>query len=315
MKIGFLFPGQGSQKIGMGEDLYKQYEEVKIVYDKVKAITGIDIAKISFEGPEEKLNTTQNTQLAVLTNSLGILNILNKNNILPSMSAGLSLGEYTALINNKVISFEDGVRLVTKRGKYMQEKVPNKQWQMAAIIGLNETSIINICRQVKSGFVVPSNFNTKDQIVISGEKEAVLEAISIAKENGAKRAMTLNTAGPFHTEKLVEAADMLKEELNKVTFNVDNLSVIKNLDGKLYTKEDNIKEVLYYHMINPVRFDKVIETMLESGIDVFIEIGPGKTLSGFVKKMSKNNDIKIMNINDVKTLNQTLELLKEVQKQ
>ena len=214
MKIGFLFPGQGSQNVGMGKDIYEEYKDAKEIYNKVQSLTGVDIAKISFEGPEEKLNETKYAQLAILTNSLAILEILKNNNIVAEMSAGLSLGEYTALINSKVLSFEEGVKLIQKRGECMQNLLPEGDWQMAAIMGLSESQVEEVCKKVKSGFVVPANYNCVGQIAISGEKEAVLEAATIAKEMGAKKAIVLKTTGPFHTEKLSKASETLKKEEN-----------------------------------------------------------------------------------------------------
>lgn len=307
MKIGFLFPGQGSQKIGMGKDLYETYEEVRKIYDEVSKITGINIKQISFEGPEEKLNETQNTQLAILTQSLAILEILHKNGITPQMSAGLSLGEYTALIEANAISFEEGVKLVQKRGEIMQKLTPEGNWKMAAIIGLGNKEVEEVCSKVQSGFVVPANYNTIGQIAISGEEEAVKEAGKIAQEMGAKKVMLLNTAGPFHTEKLLKCSEALKKELDEVTINTKtNTKVIKNINGKQYEETDDIKAILAKHITSPVRFDKVLQTMLESGIDTFIEIGPGKALSGFVKRMNPPNDINIININDTASLEKAI---------
>lgn len=302
MKIGFLFPGQGSQSVGMGQDLYEKYEVVREIYEKVKKITGVDIAQITFNGKEEELNETKNTQLAILTMSLAILEILKQNGIKADVSAGLSLGEYTALINSGAISFEEGVKLVQKRGQYMQELVPEGEWSMAAIMGMTEEQVQEVCQKVTKGFVVPANFNTIGQIVISGEKEAVEEAELIAKELGAKKVRILKTAGPFHTEKLKKASDKLREELEKVTFHDFNIPVVKNLDGTIYHKEDDIKEILAKHTISPVRFSKSLETMLEMGVDTFIEVGPGKTLSGFVKRLKTDREITILNIQDVESL-------------
>ena len=310
MKIGFLFPGQGSQAIGMGKDLYDEYEVVRKIYEDVHKITGIDIAKISFEGPEEVLNETKHTQLAILTMSLAILEILKQNNIEPEMSAGLSLGEYTALINSNAILFEEGVKLVQKRGEYMQTLLPEGDWQMAAIMGLAEEQVDEVCKKVKSGFAVPANYNCVGQIVVSGEKDAVLEAEQIAKEMGAKKVRVLKTAGPFHTEKLVDSSNALRKELEKVTINKFTTKVIKNIDGQVYTDTDDVKDILAKHIISPVRFAKTLENMISTGIDTFIEIGPGKTLSGFVKRTPTDKEIKIFNINNVLSLNETIENLK-----
>jgi len=302
MKIALLFPGQGTQTIGMGKDLYEKYDEVKEIYNKVKEITGIDIAKISFEGPEEELNKTQNTQLAVLTESLAILEILKKNGIKAEMSAGLSLGEYTALIEDGVFNLEDGVKLVQKRGEIMQKYTPSGNWKMAAIIGLDEKTVEDVCKKVDTGFVVPANYNTIGQIVISGEEEAVIKAGELAKEAGAKKVAILNTAGPFHTSKLSECSAKLKEVLDNTTINCKNSKVVKNIDGKLYNENDNVAEVLANHIMNPVKFTSCLQTMNDNGIDTFVEVGPGKTLSAFVKRMKFDGEINIYSINSCESL-------------
>lgn len=311
MNIGFLFPGQGSQSIGMGKDLYEKYENVRKIYDRVQEITGIDIAKISFEGPEEKLNETKYTQLAILTESLAILEILKEKNIKPEISAGLSLGEYTALINSGVLSFEEGVKLVQKRGEYMQNLLPKGDWQMVAIMGLTEEQVEEVCKKVKSGFVVPANYNCVGQIAISGEKQAIEEAEVIAKEMGARKVRVLKTAGPFHTEKLLDSSNALRRELENVTINKFETKVIKNLDGEFYNDTDDVKDILTKHIINPVRFSKTLENMLNNGIDTFIEIGPEKTLSGFVKRTPTEKEIKILNISDISSLEIAIQYIKD----
>ncbi len=284
MKIGFLFPGQGAQNVGMGKDIYEKYSEAKKIYDKVKDLTGIDISEISFEGPEEELNKTKYTQLAILTNSLAILEILKNNGINAEISAGLSLGEYSALIYSRAIDIEDGIKLVQKRGEYMENLVPKGEWKMAAIMGLTEEEVKEVCRRVTRGFVVPANYNCKGQIAISGEEEAVLEAENIAKELGAKKVRVLKTAGPFHTEKLIEASRALRKEIDKIEIHSFDSKVIKNIDGTEYKKGDDVKDILAKHIISPVRFSKTLETMLEAGIDTFIEIGPRKNTIRICKK-------------------------------
>lgn len=306
MKIGFLFPGQGAQSIGMGKDLYENYQEVRDIYENVHKITGVDIKKITFDGTEQELSKTQNTQIAVLTMSLAILKLLEKKGINAEISAGLSLGEYTALIYSKCISFEDGVELVKKRGEYMQNLLPEGDWAMAAILGLEDEKVEEVCKKVVDGFVVPVNYNTQGQVVISGEKTAVEQAEIIAKEMGAKKVRILKTSGPFHTKKLIEASNALRKDLEKININKFKTKVVKNINGDIYKDEENIKAILAEHMISPVKFSKCIETMLKMGIDTFVEIGPGKTLSGFVKRIKTEKEIKIYNICDVKSLENTL---------
>ena len=306
MKIGFLFPGQGAQSIGMGKDLYENYQEVRYIYENVHKITGVDIKKITFDGTEQELSKTQNTQIAVLTMSLAILKLLEKKGINAEISAGLSLGEYTALIYSKCISFEDGVELVKKRGEYMQNLLPEGDWAMAAILGLEDEKVEEVCKKVVDGFVVPVNYNTQGQVVISGEKTAVEQAEIIAKEMGAKKVRILKTSGPFHTKKLIEASNALRKDLEKININKFKTKVVKNINGDIYKDEENIKDILAEHMISPVKFSKCLETMLKMGIDTFVEIGPGKTLSGFVKRIKTEKEIKIYNICDVKSLENTL---------
>ena len=330
MKIGFLFPGQGSQYVGMGKDLYEKYEEVRNIYDRVENLTGVDVKKISFEGPEEELNQTKNTQICILTMSLAILEILNKNGVKAEISAGLSLGEYSALIYSGILNFEDGVKLVQKRGEYMQNLVPDGEWLMSAILGMGENEVEEVCSKVQNGFAVPVNFNCPGQIVISGDKDGIKEAENIAKQYGARRVIELKTSGPFHTIKLQKASDELRKELDKIKFNNGNskgsnkvvipvdfsnyslkacefgFNFAKNIDAEVYTENDDMKDILAKHIISPVRFSKSLENMIKLGVDTFIEIGPGKTLSGFAKKIKTDKEIRIFNVTDVETLKNVL---------
>ena len=307
MRRAFLFPGQGAQTVGMGKDIYEKYEEAKKVYDEATRISGIDVKKICFEGSEEELNKTENTQIAMLTTSLAILEVLKAQGVEADIATGLSLGEYGALICSGIISFEDGIKLIQKRGYYMGNMLPKEEYSMAAVIGLESSKIEEICNklQEEGKFVVPANYNCSVQTAISGENEAIDEAIELLKQAGAKRAIKLKTSGPFHTIKLQQAKEAYEKELENIEFNLlpeneQKVKVIKNLDGTYYKKGDNIKEILAKHIISPVRFDKAIELMKKEQVDEYIEIGSGKVLTGFIKK--DNKEAKTYNISSVETL-------------
>ena len=311
MKIGYIFPGQGTQTVGMGKDIYDKYEEARNVYKIIDKSLNENIEELTYKKTQEELNKTENTQITIYAMSMAILEILKNKGIKPEVSAGLSLGEYSALTTAGVISIEDGAKIVRTRGKLMQNLAPEGNWAMAAIIGLEDEKVEEVCAKVSNGFVKAVNYNCPGQVVVSGEKEAVLQAMEYAKELGAKRAIELKTSGPFHTEKLKDASVELSKELEKINFKDFEIPVIKNLNGKAYTKEDNMVEILSNHVISPVKFGKSIETMLNMGVDTFIEIGPGKTLSGFVKKVCKQmeKEVNVFNIENVETLESTLEVL------
>ena len=281
MNIAFMFPGQGAQSVGMGQDLYEKYEEVRNIYGIASEISGKDIAQISFNSTIEELSKTENTQLAIATMSLGILKILEKNNIKPEITVGLSLGEYPALISGGYLNVEDGIKLLKRRGYLMETKVAPGNYSMAAVKGLDSTKIEEICKEIseKGMFIVPANYNYSGQTVISGEENAINLAMDILKENGAKRVLKLQTGGPFHTAKLNEAKELYKEELAKAKFNKENIKaqVIKNIDGTFYNKQDDMVDILSKHIVSHVRFDKAIKTMQDNYIDTYVEIGPGKT--------------------------------------
>ena len=311
MKIAFMFPGQGSQTVGMGKDIYERYNEAKEIYEKASEILNIDVAKLCFEGEQEELNKTKNAQIAILVTSLAILEVLKNNGVEADICTGLSLGEYTALIYSGYLSFEDGIKLIQKRGYYMGTCVPKEEFKMAAVIGAQSSIIEKVCENLnkKGMFVVPANYNYSGQTVISGNKEAVEEAIKLLNDEGIRKIIELKTSGPFHTEKLLEAKQLFEKELEKVSFMEGKVPVIKNIDGSIYTNNDNMKEILAKHIVSPVRFDKAIKLMEDNDIDTYIEIGPGRALSGFVKK--ENKEANVMNVCDIETLNKVLEYIKE----
>ena len=303
MKTAFLFPGQGAQAVGMGKDIYEKYEEARKIYEEAEKISGIDVKEICFNGPEEELMKTENTQIAILTTSLAILKILEAKGVKAEVAVGLSLGEYAALIYGGYITFEDGIKLIQKRGYYMGNFLPDEEYSMAAVIGLESSKIEEICNEINQTgkFVVPANYNCSVQTAISGTNEAVDIAIEKLKEAGARKVVKLKTSGPFHTEKLQKAKELYEKELENVEFKKGNgVKVIKNLDGKIYTEKDNLKEILAKHIISPVRFDKAIEYMKNEKIERFIEIGPGKTLTGFIKK--DYPEAELHNINNLESL-------------
>lgn len=309
MKRAFLFPGQGAQTLKMGEDIYNNYKVAKDIYDKAEEISGIDVKKICFEGPVEMLNKTEYTQIAIMTTSLAFLKILEQQNIKADICAGLSLGEYTALIHSGFLTFEEGIKLIKKRGYLMGNMLPKEEYSMAAIIGLDSKKIEEVCAKIRENnkFVVPSNYNYSAQTAISGEITAVDEAIIELKKAGAQRTIKLKTSGPFHTEKLADASNEFKKELEKVHFKFGNIPVIKNIDGTIYKKEDNMINILSDHMKKPLRFDKVIKYMKTQGINEYIEIGPGKTLTKFISK--ENSDVTTYNVNNLESL-KSLEKIK-----
>lgn len=297
MKTAFLFPGQGVQTVGMGKDIFEKYEEARNIFKRASEISKMDIEKICFEG--EGINDTQNTQIAIATTSLAMLEVLKSKGIQADIAVGLSLGEYPALIYGGYLSFEDGIRLLKKRGYYMGNCIPKEDYSMAAVIGLDSKIIEEVCSEIKKSgkFVVPANYNYSEQTAISGNTDAIEEAMEKLKEKGAKKVIKLNTSGPFHTEKLSMAKEKYEKELEQVNFKMGNIPVIKNIDGTLYSHEDNIKEILAKHIISPVRFDKAIKLMFDNGIDNFIEVGSGKVLTGFVKK--ENKEAKICNASEL----------------
>lgn len=310
MKIAFLFSGQGAQYVGMGKEIYNEYSEAKEIYDKANEVLGFDLKELCFSGEAEELNKTENTQPAILTTSIAILKVLESKGIKPSVVAGLSLGEYSAHVAAGTISFEDAVSLVKKRGKFMQEAVPQGLGAMTAIIGLSRELIVESCNEAsKFGVCEVANYNCPGQIVIAGEVKAVEEGGKIALEKGAKRAIPLVVSGPFHTSMLKPASDNLNSELNKIEFKDIKLPIITNVTGESVNSKEEIIELLTKQVMTSVRWEDSVNTMIDDGVDTFIEVGPGKVLSGFIKKIDRK--AKVYNVEDLKSLEKTLEAISE----
>ncbi len=310
-KIAFVFPGQGSQTVGMGKQLAEQYPEVMDYFNKADETISADLSRLIFEGPQEELTQTVNTQPALLTTSIAILEWFRKSAIKPDFVAGHSLGEYTALVAAGALSFEDGVFAVRKRGEFMEGAVPNGEGSMAAILGLDRGPLSEVTAAIsESGFPVSlANLNCPGQIVISGSKKGVELASEKAKASGAKRAIPLEVSGPFHSSLMKPAASQLREVLNGLDMRDAEIPVIANVSAKPMTTADEIKENLIEQLYSPVLWEDSVMKMIDLGVDTFIEIGPGKVLSGLIKKI--NRSIKTYSISDEESAQSVIEALKE----
>ncbi|RDY31080.1 ACP S-malonyltransferase [Lachnotalea glycerini] len=290
-KIAFVFPGQGTQYFGMGKDFYDNSSEARKIFDIASKLGNIDMEQLCFE-ENDKLNITKYTQIAMLTVCCAILKEIESLSIKPLVCAGLSLGEYSALVCAGILNFEDAFKIVQKRGIFMQEAVPTGG-AMAAIIGFDTQQIENICEEAK-GIVQIANYNCPGQIVISGEEEAIEEASHALTAAGAKRVIKLNVSGPFHSKLLCQAGKKLREVLVKAEFNDITIPYVSNVTADYVTDKKCIVDLLEKQVFSSVKWQQSIEKMLESGVDTFVEIGPGKTLSGFIKKIDKS--VKVINI-------------------
>ena len=286
-KTAFLFAGQGAQKLGMARDLYDQYPIVKETFDQASRVLGYDLRDL-IDQDEEKLNQTRYTQPAILTTSVAIYRLLVEKGLQPDMVAGLSLGEYSALVAAGSLDFEDAVALIAKRGQFMETAAPAGTGKMVAVMNTDVALIEEACEKASDkGYVKPANYNTPAQIVIGGDVVAVDAAVDYLKEAGAKRLIPLNVSGPFHTALLKPASEKLALELEKVDFRDFQVPLVGNTEAKVMEK-NQIKSLLARQVMEPVRFYESIDTMKELGLTKVIEIGPGKVLSGFLKKIDKN---------------------------
>lgn len=312
MKTAFVFPGQGSQKVGMLQDLYNEYAIVRQRFAEADEALGYSISKLCFEGPDTELVKTANTQPAILTASIACYEVLKEKGFAPDIVGGHSLGEYSALVAAGVLKFADAVYLVHKRGEFMQEAVPIGKGAMAAILALPREQVVEICQQVNDevGSVQAVNFNCPGQIVIAGETAAVEKAAELMKAAGAKRAVMLPVSAPFHSRLMEPAAAKLKVELDKVTLSDAQIPVVANVNGQILTEASAIKESLVKQAASPVLWEDCVATMVNFGAQAFVEVGPGKVLTGFTKKINK--EMQLANVEDVASLAKTLEFLEGV---
>lgn len=307
-KIAFVFSGQGAQYVGMGKEIAEKYEEAQQVYEQANEALNLDIRKLCFEGPEEELNLTENTQPAILTTSIAIMKVLEKHGIQADQYAGLSLGEYSAHVAGQSINFQEAVQLVKKRGQYMQEAVPAGKGSMAAIIGLEETQVAEIIKEAsKEGILEGANYNCPGQIVVGGEVLAIDQAIKLAEQAEARMAVKLKVSAPFHTSMLKPAADKLEKALEQVNIQSAQKPIVSNVTANYVEKTEDIKPLLINQVKSAVLWEASVRRMIDDGVDTFIELGPGKVLSGFIKKIDRK--LNIYNIENLKTLDKTLKKL------
>lgn len=303
--IAFLFPGQGSQHAGMGKDLAENFPVARQVFEEANDALGVDLASLCFNGPEEDLKLTANTQPAILTTSIAALRVLEtETGIAPNCAAGHSLGEYSALVCAGALNFADAVRIVRQRGTFMQEAVPVGTGAMAAILGLDKETLERVCQDAALGQVVsPANFNSAGQVVIAGNTEAVDRAMNLAKEHGAKRALPLPVSAPFHCSLMVPAGERLADVLAGIKVGDMSVPVITNVEATPNQDASRVCQLLVDQVSAPVLWEDTIACMIKLDVERYIEIGPGKVLAGLVKRMAKDSTIQnVQNVSDIRVL-------------
>jgi [acyl-carrier-protein] S-malonyltransferase len=305
-KLAFLFPGQASQYPGMGKDLAAHFPESRAVFDEADAALGFPLSKMCFEGSEDELKLTENTQPAILTVSVAAYRALAARGVQPDFAAGHSLGEYSALVAAGAVDFSTAVKLVRQRGRYMQEAVPAGEGAMAAILGMSPADVAEVCKKAASGEVVsPANLNSPEQTVIAGSAAAVKRAVETASQSGAKRAVVLAVSAPFHCAMLTPAQERLEPDLRAATFGPLKFPVITNVDAEAVVLSDEARESLIRQVTMPVRWLESVREMIELGVNIFVEVGPGKVLTGLMRQIDRS--VRVLNVEDAATLQSTIE--------
>ncbi len=297
-KVGLLFPGQGSQYVGMGKDFFDRFPAARQVFEEANETLGYNIAALCFQGPEEELKLTANTQPAILTASVAALRVLQaESELRPAAAAGHSLGEYGALVASGGLRFSDAVRLVHLRGRFMQEAVPVGMGAMAAILGMSGPEVEALCQEAAQGEVLaPANFNAPGQVAIAGHRSAVNRAVALVSQQAGKKAVLLPVSAPFHCALLKPAAERLKEELDKVEVGDLQIPVLSNAEADFYPGKDQISELLFRQIDHPVRWEECMGKLIETGVELVLEVGPGKVLTGLMRRIRK--EMKTANVED-----------------
>ncbi|HZW67390.1 MAG TPA: ACP S-malonyltransferase [Pseudogracilibacillus sp.] len=308
-KIALMFPGQGSQTVGMGLELYEKYDDIKQLYKTANHVLDKDLQGIMFEGPQEELTETENTQPALLLASTAVYTLLKKENITPSMVVGHSLGEYSALVAAGAMTVEEALPLVQTRGRLMEKAYPKGKGTMAAVLGMEESEIAAVLENIEDEIVDIANLNCPGQIVISGSKAGVEKASELLKEAGARRVLPLNVSGPFHSRLMKDANEAFQTHLDKTAIQDAEIPVYANVTAEAVEDKAEIKQLLIEQLYSPVRFEESIRNMMEAGVDAFVEVGVGSVLSGLVRKIDRKT--KTFAIQDLESLEKFLSWYKE----
>ena len=308
--VVFIFPGQGSQYAGMGRELAESFPMARGVFEEADRTLGFSVSELCFSGPEEALKLTENTQPALLTVSVAAYRVMEQKGVRPDYVAGHSLGEYSALVASGALKFADAIRLVRKRGQYMQEAVPRGEGAMAAILGMRPGQVAEICRKATDGRVMPANLNSPEQTVISGDAAAVKNAVEHASAAGAKRAVMLPVSAPFHSELMRPAQERLKEELRATEFSSLKIPLVTNVDAEIITSGAEAREALIRQVTLPVRWEESIRELIDQGAATFVEVGPGRVLSGLLRQIDRS--VHSLNAEDVKSMQATLDRLTQI---